>query len=206
MVVVFTPSQPSYEELAALVAALRARIAELEAASRRNSSNSSKPPSSDSPFVKPAPKSLRGGSGRCSGGRPGHGGSTPAQVADPRSTVPHVAPARLSSAAQTGAGIGGGGKPGARHRAPARRLRDWQGDYPRFVHDFRVPFDNDAAEREIRMVKVRQKVSGCQRTMTGAEGFTAIRSDPATAVKHGIRFIDALVMLAERRPCLPTAA
>lgn len=65
---------------------------------------------------------------------------------------------------------------------------------------------NDAAEREIRMVKVRQKVSGCQRTMAGAEGFTAIRSYLATAVKHGIRFIDALVMLTERSPWLPTAA
>jgi transposase len=114
--------------------------------------------------------------------------------------------ARLSAAALIGAQIPGGGKLGAKHRAPARRLRDRQGDCLRFVHDFRVPFDNNAAEREIRMVKVRQKVSGCQRTMAGAEDFTAIRSYLATAVKHGIRFIDALVMLAERRPWLPTTA
>ena len=73
MVVVSMPSQPSYEELAAVVVALQARIVELEAALRQNSSNSSRPPSSDSPFVKPAPKSLRGKSGRRSGGQPGHG-------------------------------------------------------------------------------------------------------------------------------------
>ena len=114
--------------------------------------------------------------------------------------------ARLSSVAQIRAGIGGGGRPGVKHRALARRLRDRQGDYLRFVHDLRVPFDNNAAEREIRMVKVRQKVSGCQRTMTGAQGFTAIGSYLATAEKHGIRFIDALVMLAERRPWLPAPA
>lgn len=99
MVVVSTPSQPSYEELAALVVALQARIVELEAQLRQNSSNSSKPPSSDSPFVKPAPKSLRGKSGRRSGGQAGHGGSTLARVADPHSTVPHVAPSCLSCGA-----------------------------------------------------------------------------------------------------------
>ena len=42
--------------------------------------------------------------------------------------------------------------------------------------------------------------------MTGAKDFTAIRSYLATAAKHGIRYIDALVMLAEHRPWLPTTA
>jgi transposase len=120
---------------------------------------------------------------------------------DPESAA--VLTHRLRSAAVIGAGITGGGKRGAKHRALARRLRDRQDDYLRFVHDFAVPFDNNAAEREIRMIKVRQKVSGGMRTLTGARDFTAIRSYLATAVKHGIRFIDALTMLAERRPWLP---
>jgi transposase len=63
-----------------------------------------------------------------------------------------------------------------KHHALARRLLDRQDDYLRFTTDFAVPFDNYAAEREIRMIKVRQKISGCLRTLTGAETFCAIRS------------------------------
>ena len=95
--------RPSYDELAALVAEqarviaeLRARVAALESENaelkRRlgmNSTNSSKPPSSDSPFTKPAPKSLRRKSGRKPGGQPGHPGSTLALVADPNERKRH---------------------------------------------------------------------------------------------------------------------
>lgn len=91
----------------------------------------------------------------------------------------------------------------AKHHALARRILDRQDDYLRFSTDFRVPFDNNAAEREIRMVKLRQKVSGCARTLTGARVFTAIRSYLATAAKHGITYIHALVQLAEGKPWLP---
>jgi transposase len=92
----------------------------------------------------------------------------------------------------------------AKHHALARRILDRQDDYLRFSTDFRVPFDNNAAEREIRMVKLRQKVSGCARTLAGARQFTAIRSYLATAAKHGIMFFQALVQLAEGNPWLPT--
>src|SRR4051794_12063944 len=54
-----------------------------------NSTNSSKPPSSDSPFTKPTPKSLRRKSGRKPGGQPGHPGSTLALVADPNERQRH---------------------------------------------------------------------------------------------------------------------
>lgn len=110
----------------------------------------------------------------------------------------------LRSATVLGARIMGGGARGAKHRALARRLRDRQADYLRFLDEgFAVPWDNNAAEREVRMVKIRQKVSGSMRTLAGARDFTAIRSYLATAVKHGIRFIDALTMLAKHRPWLP---
>ena len=92
----------------------------------------------------------------------------------------------------------------AKHHALARRLIDRQDDYLRFTTDPRVPFDNNAAEREVRMVKLRQKVSGCLRTLTGAQQFCAIRSYLATAAKHGIHFFAALTTLAEGRPWLPT--
>jgi transposase len=81
--------RPSYDELAALVVALRAEVAELKRQLGQNSSNSSKPPSSDSPFTKPAPKSLRRRSGRKPGGQAGHPGSTLAQVSDPYETLRH---------------------------------------------------------------------------------------------------------------------
>ena len=56
------------------------------------------------------------------------------------------------------------------------------------------------------MIKVRQKVSGCQRTLLGAEQFCAIRSYLSTAAKHSINFFDALVRLAEGRPWMPSTA
>jgi transposase len=77
------------EEFRAEVAALRAENADLKRRLGMNSSNSSMPPSSDSPFVKPAPRSLRRRSGRKPGGQQGHPGSTLAQVADPNERLRH---------------------------------------------------------------------------------------------------------------------
>ena len=76
----------------------------------------------------------------------------------------------------------------------------------RFAHDFRVPFDNNLAERDIRMVKLQQKISGCWRTREGAERFLAIRSYLSTARKQGLRPIDVLCRLAAGQPWLPQAA
>jgi hypothetical protein len=90
-----------------------------------------------------------------------------------------------------------------RHHALARRLLDRQDDYLRFTTDWRIPPDNNGSERDIRMIKLRQKVSGCLRTLTGARQFCAIRSYLSTATKHGRNFFDTLVMLAEGRPWLP---
>jgi len=99
-----------------------------------------------------------------------------------------------------------GGKLARKQHALARRLRDRQADYLRFTTNPAVPFDNNAAEREIRMIKVRQKVSGCLRTLTGAEAFCAIRSYPVTTRKHGTHHFDALTQLTAGRPWPPTPA
>lgn len=90
-----------------------------------------------------------------------------------------------------------------KHNALARRLRDRQDDYLRFTRVWRIPPDNNGSERDIRMIKLRQKVSGCLRTLTGARQFCAIRSYLSTATKHGKQFFDVLVMLTEGRPWLP---
>jgi transposase len=90
-----------------------------------------------------------------------------------------------------------------KHHALARRLIDRQDDYLRFTQDWRVPPDNNGSERDIRMIKLRQKVSGCLRTLTGAQHFCTIRSYLSTAAKHGRHFYDTLVMLAEGRPWMP---
>ncbi len=93
-----------------------------------------------------------------------------------------------------------------KHNALARRLRDRQHDYLRFTTDWRIPPDNNGSERDIRMIKLRQKVSGCLRTLTGAQQFCAIRSYLSTAAKHQRTFLDTLVMLAEGRPWIPEAS
>jgi transposase len=94
----------------------------------------------------------------------------------------------------------------AKHNALARRLRRREDDYLRFTTDPRVPFDNNAAQREIRMGKLRIKVSGCMRSMTGAQNFCAIRSYLATAAKHGIGMLDALTQAASGTAWIPAAA
>jgi transposase len=90
-----------------------------------------------------------------------------------------------------------------KHNAFARRLLDRQDDYLRFTTNWRIPPDNNGSERDIRMIKVRQKVSGCLRTLTGAQQFCAIRSYLSTAAKHGKHLFEVLVILAEGRPWLP---
>lgn len=90
-----------------------------------------------------------------------------------------------------------------KHRALARRIRNRHDDYLRFATDFTVPFDNNSAEQEIRMAKLRQKISGSMRTLTGAHHFATIRSYTATARKHGIALLDALAQLAAGKPWLP---
>jgi transposase len=93
-----------------------------------------------------------------------------------------------------------------KRNALAQRLINRQDDYLRFTRDPRVVPDNNGSERDIRMIKLRQKVSGGLRTLTGAKQFCAIRSYLSTAAKHDMHFFDALVMLTDGHPWMPATA
>jgi transposase len=75
------------------------------------------------------------------------------------------------------------------------RLRDYETEVLRFMTDTRVPFTNNLSERDIRMTKVQQKISGCFRSIQGAKIFCRIRSYLSTCKKHGIEPADALRLL-----------
>jgi transposase len=83
------------------------------------------------------------------------------------------------------------------------RLERYEPDVLRFASDFRVPFANNQAEQDIRMVKLQQKISGCWRTEQGAQRFLTVRSYISTARKNGLHARDALARLAAGQPWLP---
>ena len=87
----------------------------------------------------------------------------------------------------------------ARGRSPKRvghtllqRLRDHRTQVLRFMSDFAVPFTNNQAEQDIRMMKVKMKISGGFRTQAGAQTFATLRSILSTARKHGTNILRAL--------------
>ena len=83
------------------------------------------------------------------------------------------------------------------------RLASHREDVLRFATDFRVPFDNNQAERDVRMVKLQQKISGGWRSETGAHAFLDVRSYLSTARKHSQSAMTVLRGLFTGQPWIP---
>jgi len=88
------------------------------------------------------------------------------------------------------------GQRGRKQQSKSKKLLDrlakYQAETLAFMKDFAVPFDNNLAERDLRMINVKQKVSGGCRTMTGAHAFCRIRRSISTMKKQGHHVIAAL--------------
>jgi transposase len=96
-----------------------------------------------------------------------------------------------------------GRKKQSKARNLLERLRDYRASVLAFLYDFRVPFTNNQVERDIRMMKVKQKISGTFRSRHGADVFCRVRGYLSTARKNGLSAFDALLRAFDETPFIP---
>lgn len=95
-------------------------------------------------------------------------------------------------------------------QSPARNLleRLWLGreEVLAFLDDLTIPFDNNQAERDLRMLKVQQKISGCFRSENGAAAFARLRGYCSSLAKQHVPLLTALASLFAGEPHYPSFA
>lgn len=96
---------------------------------------------------------------------------------------------------------------GRRKQHPAKNLHDrlvkHKTEVLAYLYDFSIPFDNNLAERDLRMDKVKQKISGCFRSLKGAQVFARVRGYVSTSRKHSLNVFDAIMMAVKGQPFMP---
>jgi transposase len=187
------------------VRALLERVQELEARLAKDSRNSSKPPSSDG--LKRKTKSLRAKSGKKAGGQLR---LTPRMRADFVDRYQALLKAGLAANPPPPDQERRQGQRGRLKQSPARnlleRLHLQHDQVLAFLDDLAIPFDNNQAERDLRGLKIQQKVSGCFRSAWGSEAYATIRGYLATLRKQGHALLAALTSAFAGQPLYPASA
>ena len=96
---------------------------------------------------------------------------------------------------------------GRQKQHPAKHLHDrlvkHKYEVLAYLYDFSIPFDNNLAERGLRMDKVKQKISGCFRSSKDAQVFARVRGYLSTSRKNSLNVFDSIVIPVKGQPFIP---